>query len=226
MFVWERNTKPCTVIKWRTCMYSVTLRESAHKGQGLQTCVFHCIYLCIHHSLCDFSHLWQDGQGVWQSILCSRLRFVTTELTLEEEVIESKRWHFITHKDFLSLKRLCTDLFQSGQLSYALKLNAYVINGHSFYIWVETTQHTRSCISFCSRTKAFRVPTANTYVSMSSSFMVTFICFKKQQQNSPVRFCDGQSSKIAPKIPTPWCIHPPLECEYDGISFPWLHCVM
>lgn len=47
-------------------------------------------------------------------------------------------------------------------------------------IYIGATWHTRSCISFCSRTKALRVPTANTYVSMSSSFMVTFICFKKK----------------------------------------------
>lgn len=40
---------------------------------------------------------------------------------------------------------------------------------------------TKSCISFCIRAMAFLVPTANTNVSMSSSFRVTLICYKEKE---------------------------------------------
>lgn len=45
--------------------------------------------------------------------------------------------------------------------------------------WVWQDPLTRSCISFCSRAMAFLVPTANTKVSMSSSFRVTLTCCRQ-----------------------------------------------
>ena len=130
---------------------------------------FYCLYLCVHHSVCDFSHLWQDSQGVRQSILRSWLRFVTTKLTLEEKVVESKTWYFITHRNFFSQEN------RYWPVSKWYNCSSYIIilcpevellcNKETQFlhiIWVRRTWHTRSCIPFSSRTKAFRVPTANT----------------------------------------------------------------
>lgn len=60
-------------------------------------------------------------------------------------------------------------------------VNKLLISGSShrhcslFFVQI----HTKSCISFCIRTMAFRDPMANTQVSISSSFMVTLICYRR-----------------------------------------------
>lgn len=199
------------------------LGEVPCKLYSLQMYVFYCIYLCIHHSLCDFSHLWQDGQGVWQSILCSRLRFVTTKLTLEEEVIEGKTWYFIStnlffpqESMFWPISKWCLTIQVIQLIILCYKVECLCNKEEQFYMYLSWNSETYQVLHlFLESHQGF--PSANSKYIGIHVFIIHgyFYLLQKQQQqqNSPVRFCDRQSSMITPKSPTLWCLHPPLECE-------------